>query len=1158
MKLGFILGRAGTGKTHLVLQAIRRELQERPDGPPIVLLTPEQATFQMERALLAEAPVRASSRAQVLSFQRLAVRVMQAAGGGARPRLGELGKRMVLRAIIQRHENALKLFGAAARQHGFVDKLARTLTELKQYRVGPQELARRAPHAAAANPILGMKLHDLSLVYQSFNEYTAHRFIDPDDVLDVVAELLPASGLLAGARVWVDGFTGFTPQELEVLRALWRVAERMDVALCLDPAGDAEPFVPTRETYERLRNMAAEDGVEVEEPVVLDGRPPQRFRRAPLLAHLERELFRRPGQVFRGEEASGGAAGGEPPLKIVAAANPRLEVEAAAREIVRLCRERGWRYRDIAVIVRDLAPYQDLVEAVFSDYGIPYFIDSRRSLSHHPLVELVRSALEAATGGMRTEAVVRCLKTDFFPVTRDEVDKLENYALAHGIDRDGWLQTEPWRYVRRYTLAPEEEKLSAEEEAQLAEINGVRERALAPLRDLRRELLQARTGRDMAAALWRFLERLNVAGALERWMAEADAAGRPEEVQEHQRAWQGIIQLLDEYVGALGATSPEPVEFRQIIEAGLETLRVGLIPPSLDQVMVGSVERSRQPDIRAAFILGAGEGRFPAAPAEDVIFTDAEREQLAALRVELSPTSKQQLLREQYLLYVSLTRASDYLWISYPAADAEGQELAPSPVVRRLLRLFPHVRETSEPLEPVTDEELLGRVTNARQLAAAVAARLRRHRAGEAAGFVWWHLYGWIASDEALRRTARPVFAALNHHNRVPPLPAEVAAALFGTPLQGSVSRLETYAACPFQHFARYGLRLEERPRLVLDAALTGTFVHAALRLLVERILERNLDWGALAEEEALALADECVDRLIPHLAGEILLSSARYGYLAEAMRRSVRRAVKILTEHARHSRFRPVHVELAFGRGSEGIPPLALDLADGGRLELSGQIDRIDAADGRSGRWVRIIDYKSSRRDLRLAEVVHGLSLQLPIYLAVVLELAEKGVLLGGKARPAAIVYFPVRETLLRKDAPVPEEQLEKLLRRELRMRGLFLADPEVLQMLADDVVGGSDFIAAAVTKAGTVDKRTSAASEDDFAALVRFARGKAAALAENIRSGDIQVAPYALGERTACQLCSFRSICQFDPLVEGNGYRRLEMYDRDQAWAAIREATA
>lgn len=1165
MKLGFLLGRAGTGKTYAALEAIRTELRRRPDGPPLIMLTPEQATFQMERALLMNGDVRASHRAQVLSFERLAARVMQSTGVGARPRLGDLGKRMVLRALIQEHGTKLKLFGRAARQPGFVDKLAHTLTELKQYRVEPDELARRAETAAADNSVLAVKLHDLSVIYNSFTDYVEGRFTVPDELLNVVAATLRDANLLAGAHVWVDGFSGFTPQELDVLRAMWQTIDRMDVALCLDPNTDDDLFAPTRETYERLLNMAAEDRIAVEPPVVFNGRPPARFRFVPKLAHLERELFNRPGRVFANSERPGSVGsgarganelGGAEQLKIVAAANPRTEVEAAAREILRLCRERRWRFRDMAVIVRQLEPYEDLISSVFADYGIPYFIDSRRQLSHHPLIELVRSALEAATGGQRTEAIIRCFKTDFFPVSRDDVDKLENYALEHGIDGRGWMQTRPWHYVRRYTLEPEEYEPTGEQEAQLQEINRIRDKVVGPLRHLRQALANADTGRDMATALWNLLDELNVAGTLEQWMADADRAGRPAEVQEHTRAWQGITQLLDEFVTALGEAPLSKAEFRQVIEAGLETLRVGMVPPGLDQVMVGSVERSRQPDIRAALILGAGDGRFPPAPTEDVIFTDAERQQLSAMDVELSPTSRDELLREQYLLYVSLTRASEYLWISYPAADGAGKEQAPSAIVRRVMKLFPDTVIVSEPVEPTSDEALLARVTDVDDLIATVAGRLRRHRAGEAAGPVWWDLYEWIAGDGAMRVRARPVLAALNHQNAVPPLAESIVRSLFGTTLHGSVSRLESFSECAFKHFARYGLMLRERARWVLDGAQTGTFVHAALKLFVEQLAADGIRWAELTDEEVHRRVDDCVEQLIPHLGNEILLSSARHAYLASVLRRTIRRAVGLLTEHARRGRFRPMYVELSFGRGSQSVDPLVIPLSRGGELWLSGQIDRIDVADDQEHQWVRIVDYKSSKRDVSMVEVAHGLSLQLPLYLAVVMELAAEGRLLDGNVRPAAIVYFPVRESLVRRDAPIPDQQLETLLRRELRMTGLFIDEPDVLRLMADDVDGTSELVAVGVTNKGVVRKDSNTTDGDGFAALIKFAKRSAAELGDRMMAGEIDIAPYSLGQKTACRFCPYHSFCQFDPLLDGNGYRVLDGLDRDAAWRLIKEA--
>lgn len=1184
-ELRFLLGRAGTGKTHACLEAIRRDLVERgPDGPPLLFLTPEQATFQMERALLEDASVGATGRAQVLSFQRLAARVLQRTGGGAKPRLGELGKRMLLRALVQRHGRELKLFGRAARRPGFIDRLAGALSELRQYNVRPEDLARRLEQAEDGSP-LAAKMHDLHLLYERFAADVDERFTDPDELLNVVAAALPASGFATGARLWIDGFAGFTPQEFVVLRALWNVAEEVNIALCLDPRvvppgergrsssgdgpGPGDLFTPTAETYERLREFAREDRVRVLEPVLFTARRPPRFA-SERLRHVERELFRRPGRPYNArEEASGDAGAAGPSLRLVAAAGPRTEVEVAAREILRLVRERGWRFRDMAVIVHDLAPYEDLIKSVFNDLDIPCFIDSRRRLTHHPLTELIRSLLEAYAGGWPAEAVLRCLKTDFFPVTRDEVDKLENYALEHGIQGRGWTDDKGWRFVREFTLGPEATRPGPGDEKRLDELNDIRDRAVGPLRHMARAFAKAKNARDFAAALWDGLERLGVAATLESWIEVAQQAGRVDEAQEHERAWDGVVQLLDELVNALGTVGMTGPEFRQIVEAGLESLTVGMVPAGLDQVMVGTVERSRQPDIKAAFVLGAADRSFPPPPGEDVIFTDAERKKLTRMELRLSPTSREESVRQQYFLYILLTRASEFLWVSYPVADGQGKEQAPAATFRRLQQLFPGEDVISEEIEPEDDGSLLARIASVDDLVGTLALRLRRHRAGRPASRRWWELYDYVARRKDLRERALPLFEALDYDNATPPLPDGLARQLFGTPLATSVSRLETFAACPFRHFAQHGLRLRERETWQLDAAAKGTFLHAALRLFVEKLADRGLDWGALSDEEARAVADEAVDELTPNLAGEILLSSARHAFLAATLRNRVQRAVWALTEHARRGRFRPVAVEASFGRSRALWSGLVLDLGDGDEMRLAGQIDRVDAAQDEAGRtWVRVIDYKSSARSLPPGRVGLGLALQLPLYMAVVQQAAargEKGDVVdahglwsGEPVLPAALLYFPVRDPFLRVDEPVDEAEWEALVRNALRMEGMFVDEVPVLRLMDEGLAEGSRLIKIRVTKAGSVYKGSSAAPPERLERLLRHAEQTAVALGRDILSGRIEAAPYRIGNERACTYCPLKAVCRFDPMVEGNGYRRLEVPAGEEAWRLIEEATS
>lgn len=1161
MGLRFILGRAGTGKTHTCLEEIRRHLGESPNGAPLIFLVPEQATFQLEQALISTPDLPGTCRAEVLSFRRLAWRVSHEVGGAARPHLSEVGKRLILRSLLGRRADQLALFGGLVSKPGFTDRLAATLSELRSYNITPDDLDRQA---AVLSTALRGKLHDLSLIYRDLEDYLEGRYTDPADLLGLLADRLPSSTLTRGARVWLDGFAGFTRQEYAVIAALLRTARTVTVALCFDsreldrPFGETHPFHPTRETHEKLLELAAEERIPLEGTVLLDDppagphAPPPRFARCPPLAHLEREYLRRPCRPY--------AAGGEPAgqaIRLVAAVNRRAEVEAAAREIIRLCRDRGLRWREIAIIMRDPEPYHDLIVSTFTDYGIPCFIDRKRPVAHHPLAELLRSALEVVVSDWAYEPVFRFLKTDLVPVPRTGVDLLENYVLAHGIRGRRWIDGQPWRYRRQLTLG-EDQAQSAAEEHRLAAINAARNRATPALGRFYRRLTEAvpsgLTVADFAVALFGLLEDLNVPATLERWQREAEAAGDLETAREHAQVWNGVVGLLDQAVDALGTERLSAADFAAILEAGLESLRLGLIPPALDQVLVGSVDRSRQPNVRAALILGVGDGVFPARPAEDMMFTDRERELLAERGLDLAPSGRLRLFHESYLVYVALTRASEYLYVSYPLADEEGRALSPSPVIGRLKDLFPGLEEETASLEPpgANDWERDLDYLATRQAAAGyLAGQLRRLRDGGTLSPLWRGVYRWFQGDHRRWEDLRQALAGLGHSNTVRPLPADLVGELYGSPLRSSISRLEQFAACPFAHFAAYGLRLQERAIHRVDDVDAGVFLHAALRDFVRRLDAAGLDWGKISPAEATALAQEVATALVPQLQNEILLSSSRYRHLADQLSAIVVRAVQALGEHARRGAFRPLKVEVPFGKPG-GLPPLRIDLGDGRVAELRGQIDRIDIARAGDRSFLRVIDYKSRTRKLRLADIYYGLALQLPAYLAV--ALANSRELAGSEAEAAGMLFFPLRNPLVRSEVPLPDGEIGDSILKELRTTGLVLGETTVARLMDGAIDhGSSPLVPVAFNKDGALGRSGSTADKRQLRLLMLFLRSRIGRLARQILDGEAGILPYRRNTERPCTYCSFVPACQFDILLAGNSYRSLHALPEEDIWAAM-----
>jgi ATP-dependent helicase/nuclease subunit B len=1184
MGLRLVMGRAGSGKSELCLREIAAELEARPDGYPLIYIVPEQATFQAEYALATKYGLKGMLRAQVLSFRRLAWKLMQEVGGGKRLFIDDTGKSMVLRRALEKRRKELKVFRPAGEQGGALDNLVQLYNELKRSCIeisGLREAFRN--HLAAGEGLPSLfkgKMSDLLLLLEEAESQLAGKYLDAEDYLTLLALEMPASAFLKGAEVWVDGFYGFTAQEYQVLEGLFKLCERVTVTACLDrdclpgeKLDELDPFYPAALTCQNLQQRALSRSVSVEK-VILNGGTPPRFKDSPDLAHLERELQHYPVEPYKGSVAA---------LWLAAAVNRRCEVESLAREIIALVRDGGHRWRDMAVITGSLDAYCDIISGVFGDYEIPFFLDQKRRVIHHPLVEFIRSSLEVVNRNWRYEAVFRCIKSEFlFPLVKDEgqrlkwrerADRLENYVLAFGIRGAAWLREEPWEFRLRDTLeeaGEEEEKITAGEEAFLRLINDTRLKLCRPLFRFQESYKAARTVEERTAALYWLLTEVGAAERLELWSREALEKGDPEKAREHLQVYKGILELMDQLVELMGKEQVSAALYTGIVEAGLEALRLSLVPPSLDQVFVGDVERSRPGEARFVFILGANDGMLPSRSRDDGFLSEEERDVVSGWGLEIAPGRRRRLLDEQFLLYMALTRASRGLRVSYSLADEEGRALVPSLLVSHLQELFPALREELLAAEPgeesaagagecggagvdakVKAEKLLQYIAHPRRALSHLAVQLSRWKKEEEIHPLWWDVYNWYAGEEAWRRLAGHLLGGLFYDNREEPLALETSRQLYGKKLRAGVSRLEQFRSCPFSHFISYGLRLRERQIYRLELPDIGRFFHAALRNFAATLQEKGLEWGELNRESCLQLAAEEVERLVPRLQREILLSSSRYRYLGEKMKETVGRAVLALGEQARHSSFKVAGLELSFGP-EELLPGLVIELENGCRLELAGRIDRVDLARDREGRaYLRVIDYKSGRTELKIPEVYYGLSLQMLVYLDVLLAGAYAW--LQETALPAGMLYFRVHTPVVNASPgrlPDPAE-VEKMMRRRFKMKGLVLEDREIVRMMDGSLQKGqSEIIPVGLTADGRFHKNSAIITKERLELLRRHVRRLIEETAGEITGGQVEIRPYRLGKSNACRYCPYKAICQFDTSLEGNSYRVLKSEKAERIW--------
>jgi len=1144
LRLRFILGRAGTGKTYICLKEIQQVLTQAPEGSPLILLVPEQATFQNELALLTESSMCGTIRAQVLSFRRLAWRVLQETGGATRKHISEPGKCMILRNLLEKRASQLKVFQRATKKEGFYATLTRTLTEMKLNRLSVDDL--KAVKTEKQELLTG-KLHDLAILYAGMENYLVDRYLDPDDYLQITANQLHQSPAILGAEIWVDGFTGFTPQEYYVLEKILLVAKRVTVTLCLDNdqlPGENDLFYSTWETRQKIKDIAVKAGALIEADLNLNEDIPPRWSAAPDLAYLEKNFFDYAAPSFNLPP---------PGLKLVAAASKRAEVEGVAREITRLCRDLNYRWRDMAVILRNPEDYYALINTIFTDHEIPFFIDLKRPVHYHPLVELIRAACDIVITNWSYEAVFRYLKTDLIPVAREQIDLLENYVLAYGIKGSRWTDNKDWTYRRHYLKdSLEEDYLEAEKEtvsASLAAINQIKKEATQALRLFQEEVKKAKNGQEIILSLFKFLITLDIPGRLSSWRNEALDLGQLEQASEHTQIWAYVVDLLEQLVEIVGTEKISLEEYSQMLNAGLENLRLGLIPPGLDQVLISSLDRSRNPNVRSAFVLGVNDGILPARGSRNVLFNEAEKEFLEQAGLTFFPGEKRRLYLEQFLVYTALTRSTEFLGVSYVLADNEGRAATPSIVVSRLKEIFPHLKEEFWAEEPDgLNEE--GFITRPARSLAYLTSRLRIVKAGKNINPVWWGTYSWLVSQEKWRERCKRVLSSLFYINQEPPLPVKLSRSLYGNPVKASVSKIEKFNACPFAYFLTYGLGLKERAQYKLTVPDLGEFYHAALKEFHTRVLAKKINWSDLKPKDCALLTGEVVETLAPQLRNEILLSGPGYRYLTQKLIKTVGCATNILTEHARRGKFSLVGLELAFGPKGN-LPPLRLKLKEDTWLELSGRIDRVDLITSPKGNYLKVIDYKSGAVELNLNEIFYGLKLQLLAYLDLVLNYAPD--LIGSDALAAGMLYFTLQNPLIISHGPLDPDLVDKEVLKKLKMKGLLLADPEIISLMDNLVFTSPDLLPVAFKKDGCFTSRSSVISATQFTILRQHLRQTLKAAGEEIMAGVVAIKPYRGQKFASCRYCQFKAICKFDPLLPENNFRLLPSPSKKEIWQGL-----
>lgn len=1109
MSLQFIFGNSGSGKSYYLYQKIIKDSMENPKKNYIVLV-PEQFTMQTQKDLVLMHPKKGIMNIDVLSFGRLAHRVFEEVGGNTRAVLDDEGKNLILRKIAGDYEQELVVLKGNLKKLGYISEVKSVISEFTQYDIGPEALERMITDTDK-DTYLHYKLRDIKKIYEGFYRYLEEKYITKEELLDVLCNVTAKSRLLKDSVIALDGFTGFTPVQNRLLKELLTVCEQVMVTVTMDGREDPyvlkhkyQLFALSKQMVTSLIQIAKEHRITVEEPVCFCDHPVYRFRENDTLAFLESELFRYSKKRFEKEPEG---------LAIHSARSPKEEAAFVAREIRKLVRKEGYRYREIAVITSDMSVYADYMGKVFHKFEIPVFMDHKRSILLNSFVEYLRSLLAMVEKNYTYESVFRFLRTGLTGFSPDETDTLENYIIALGLKGYKKWQ-EPW--IRR---------MAGMEEPELAEVNRLRVRFVEKVDVLHRVLKQRKkTVKDITLAVYDYMVAEKLQQQLKELELQFQNNGELALAKEYAQIYRIVVELFDKFVELLGEVQLPLREYCELLDAGLEEAKVGIIPPSLDQVTAGDTERTRLKDIRALFLVGVNDTLIPGKLGLSGLLSERDREQLEKQQIVLSPGGKEKAYIQKFYLYLQMTKPTEKLYLSYSKVSSEGKSLRPAYLIPDIMRLYPRLTIVDEEKKILSDLELT-KETGISYLIQGLRSK------SETCKGAWKELYSWYRSHPQWSERIIRLVEASFYQRPMDQLSADLALNLYPADQKLSVTRLERFSACAFAHFLQYGLQLRERQEYEFQALDLGNIFHSAIEHFSRKIEREGYIWTNIPQEIQEQFVEESVDESITDYGNTVLYSSARNEYMITRIKRMLRRTVWALTKQLERGDFQPSGYEVNFG---------------------SGKIDRIDTCVDEDKVYVKVMDYKTGSKVFDLTALYHGLQLQLVVYLNAAVELEQKRNP-EKEVIPAGIFYYQMKDPIVGKETD--KQKLQDAILKELKLDGLVNSDDVVIEHLDHDLTGNSLVIPAGRNKDQSLSRTSKAVTSEEFDVISKFTRQTMQQIEERMRRGEVFASPYEMGMQTGCDYCRYRDICGFDTKVEGNEYRRLPKMKPDEVLQKMKE---
>ena len=1107
MGLRIVYGKTGTGKSSLCFSEIAKLIEKEEN---IYYITPEQFSFTAEKNLMGFLKEKAVMNAEVITFSRMANRALNEIGGRNRINLSKCGKAMLIYSILLKHQNDFRFLGKSDEN---IEIGIQSITELKKHGVTLELLDKEIEKIE--DKYLKTKLEDIRFIYQNYEEKILQNYIEETDLLDFLAKNIENLSWIKNSIIYIDEFSGYTAQEYEVIKQFIKYAKQVNITLCIDNLEmqtnpDIDVFYSNKQTLKRLIRIINENHFKLEKPVNLEKQ--YRLKNEELQV-LSQNLVNIKSTKYEKNVEN---------IHLFLAKNRYSEIENIAKTIFNLIREKQLRYRDIAIITKNIDMYSSLVRSIFAKYDIPVFIDEKRDLNQNIIVQYILSIFEIFTNNYTNEAMFNYIKLGFLEIEEDEIFKLENYCTKWGIKRNKWKEN------FKYEM---EDKTKRQD---IERLNEIRKQIIEPLVILKKNIDKEKTASNIAKQIYIFLKEQNIEEKISKKVKFLEENGLIDLANEYIESYNIILEILNQIILVFKEDKMNIDTYSKILKIGLKNSELGKIPATQDQVTLGDVDRTRSHKVQVVFVIGLNDGVFPSVNKSEGFLNDTDREKLKNDGIELANGTLENLYEENFNIYKVLTTAEQEIYLSYISSDGEGKSLRPSLVIYKIKKTFPKLEEQSDIInknyeiicQNITYEELL--------------EKLYQLKKKEDIEKLWYVVYDWYKQNPKWNIRLKQDMEGLTYTNIPKKLRKENLNKLYGSTLHTSVSRLEQYRRCPFSYYLQYGLKVKPKEELKIQSFNTGSFMHETIDEFFKYVHENDLNLAELEELDIQNIVSKIIDENLELSKNYMFKATVKYKILVRRLKKIVSKALKYIIQTLIYSDFTIKGTEIEFSTKGE-YKPIQLELESGKRIEITGKIDRIDIAKEEDGNYLRIIDYKSSSKNIDLNEVYAGLQIQLLTYSDAVCK--EDDLI------PAGIFYFSLLEQMIKADKKISDEEVEELIRKNFKMKGLIVADVKIIKMNDNSLTtGNSKIIPASISKSGEViEKWTNGVKQEEFGILQKYIYKTIKEIGKEIFDGNINLKPYYNNGKTPCEYCEYKSICMFDSRTKENTYKYIHKLSKD-----------